>query len=62
MVQALDEDLAYLRELDLINFISELDEGEYRLTIPIMADWIEQQQDAAVVSSRAQNEAEEENA
>ena len=59
---ALDIDLAYLRELDLIDFIGESGEGEYRLAIPLMADWIEQQQDSAVVFSRAGNEAEDENA
>ena len=60
--QALDADLAYLRELELIEFSGELGDGEYRLAIPLMADWIEQQQDADVVASRARAEAEEENA
>jgi len=32
------------------------------LVIPLMADWIEQQQDADVVTSRARAEVEEENA
>lgn len=57
----LDVDLSYLRELELIEFSGEIGDGEYRLAIPLMADWIEQQQDADVVSSRARTEAEEEN-
>jgi type I restriction enzyme M protein len=60
--EALDADLAYLRELELIEFTGELGDGQYRLAIPLMADWIEQQQDADVVASRARAEAEEENA
>jgi type I restriction enzyme M protein len=32
------------------------------MTIPLMADWVEQQQDANVIASRARAEAEEENA
>lgn len=58
---ALDVDLSYLRELELIEFSGEIGDGEYRLAIPLMADWIEQQQDADVVASRARTEAEEEN-
>ncbi|WFC14691.1 N-6 DNA methylase [Aeromonas salmonicida] len=58
----LDADLTYLRELELVEFSGEIGDGEYRLTIPLMADWIEQQQDAVVVASRARTEAEEENA
>ncbi|MES1976824.1 MAG: hypothetical protein V4451_02225 [Pseudomonadota bacterium] len=60
--EPLDADLSYLRELELIEFSGEIGDGEYRLAIPLMADWIEQQQDADVVSSRARTEAEEENA
>lgn len=60
--EALDADLSYLRELELVEFSGEIGDGEYRLAIPLMADWIEQQQDADVVSSRARTEAEEENA
>tara|TARA_R110001599_G_scaffold127379_8_gene300763 strand:- start:31562 stop:35533 length:3972 start_codon:yes stop_codon:yes gene_type:complete len=60
--EALDADLSYLRELELIEFSGEIGDGEYRLAIPLMADWIEQQQDADVVASRARTEAEEENA
>lgn len=60
--EALDVDLSYLRELELIVFSGEIGDGEYRLAIPLMADWIEQQQDVDVVASRARTEAEEENA
>lgn len=60
--EALDVDLSYLRELELIELSGEIGDGEYRLAIPLMADWIEQQQDADVVASRARTEAEEENA
>jgi len=59
--EALDADLTYLRELELIDLSGEIGDGEYRLTIPLMADWIEQQQDADVVASRVRTEAEEEN-
>lgn len=60
--EPLDADLSYLRELELIEFSGEIGDGEYRLAIPLMADWIEQQQDADVVASRARTEAEEESA
>lgn len=54
-------DLDYLRELELVEFFGAIGNGQYRLAIPLMADWIEQQQDADVVASRARTEAEEEN-
>lgn len=60
--EALDADLTYLRELELVEFLGEIGAGEYRLAIPLMADWITQQQDFTVVASRARTEAEEENA
>lgn len=60
--EPLDADLSYLRELELIELSGEIGDGEYRLTIPLMADWIEQQHDADVVASSARTEAEEENA
>lgn len=61
--EALDTDLAYLRELELIDLSGEIGDGHhYGLSIPLMADWIEQQQDADVVVSRARTESEEENA
>ena len=58
----LDADLAYLRELDLVELSGEIGDGQYGLAIPLMAQWIEQQQDADVVTSRARAEAEEEHA
>lgn len=60
--EALDADLAYLRELELIEFSGEIGDGQYHLAIPLMADWIEHQQDSDVVASRARTEAEEDNA
>ncbi|MCE9923906.1 N-6 DNA methylase [Aeromonas media] len=60
--EALDVDLTYLRELELVEFFGETGDGVYQLAIPLMADWIEQQQDGDVVASRARAEAEEENA
>lgn len=60
-VESLDADLAYLRELELVEFSGDIGDGQYRLAIPLMADWIKQQQDADVVVSRARTEAEEEN-
>ncbi len=59
--EALDADLVYLRELELIEFSGEIGDGQYHLAIPLMADWIEQQQDSDVVTSHARTEAEEEN-
>lgn len=58
---ALDDDLAHLRELELIDVRGPIGDTEYRLTVPLMADWIEQQQDRDVVASRARIEAEQEN-
>lgn len=58
----LDTDLAFLRELDLIDLVGKIGDGHYQLAIPLMAAWIEQQQDYEVILSRAQNESEEENA
>jgi type I restriction enzyme M protein len=58
----LDVDLVYLRELDLIEFIGQMGDSQYKLAIPLMAQWIEEQQDTEVVTSRARAEADEENA
>jgi type I restriction enzyme M protein len=58
--EALAADLAYLRELELIQLSGEIGDGQYSLTVPLMAEWIEQQHDADVVISRARTEAEEE--
>lgn len=59
---ALDADLAYLRELELVSFTGEIGGGEYRLAVPLMADWISQHEDADVVAGLARTEAEEEDA
>lgn len=58
--EALAADLEYLRELDLVSLTTDHGAGRYRLAIPLMADWIEQQQDVEVVRRRAMAEAEEE--
>lgn len=55
----LDVDLAYLRELDLVELSGDIGDGQYGLAIPLMAQWIAQQQDADVVTSRARAEAED---
>ena len=59
--EVLATDLVYLRELELIDLTGKIGDGHYRLAIPLMADWVEQQQDADVLSSRARIEAEEDN-
>jgi type I restriction enzyme M protein len=58
----LDADLAYLRELDLVELTGEMGDGHYGLAIPLMAPWIAHQHDADVVASRARAESEEEHA
>jgi type I restriction enzyme M protein len=58
--EPLAADLEYLRELDLITLATDLGSGRYQLAIPLMADWIEQQQDEEVVRRRTIAEAEEE--
>jgi len=59
--EALEIDLDYLRELELIEYSGQIDGGEYKLAIPLMAVWIAQQKDMNVVLSHARTEAEEEN-
>lgn len=58
--EPLAADLEYLRELDLITLATDLGSVRYQLAIPLMADWIEQQQDEEVVRRRTIAEAEEE--
>lgn len=58
--EALAADLIYLRELELVDLVGDIAGSHYRLAIPLMADWIEQQQDSVVLISRARTEAEEE--
>ena len=52
----LDTDLAYLRELELIDLVGQIGDGQYKLSVPLMGDWIEQHQDAELVKSRAHAE------
>ena len=58
--EPLAADLEYLRELDLVSLTTDRGSARYRLAIPLMADWIDQQQDEEVVRRRAIAEAEEE--
>jgi type I restriction enzyme M protein len=58
--ESLAADLEYLRELDLISLTTDRGSARYCLAIPLMADWIDQQQDVEVVRRRAIAEAEEE--
>lgn len=54
----LETHLAGLRELEIVAFTGDLAAGRYRLEIPLMADWIRQQQDSDVVLRRARREME----
>ena len=40
--EELDTDLAYLRELELIDLVGQIGDGHYKLSVPLMGDWIEQ--------------------
>jgi type I restriction enzyme M protein len=52
-------DLEYLRELELIDLHGEIRGAHYSLTIPMMGDWIERQQDFEALRSRARTESED---
>lgn len=54
-------DLDYLRELELVDLVGEIGGSHYRLSVPLMGDWIEQHQDSAAIIAQARAEAEEEN-
>jgi type I restriction enzyme M protein len=58
--EAIAADLEYLRELELVSLVAVTGPGRYQLAIPLMADWIDQEQDSEVVRRRAIAEAEEE--
>lgn len=58
---ALAADLASLRELELIDFVGDHGAGTYRLTVPLMADWIARQRDFHVVLRAARTQTEDEN-
>lgn len=60
--EALILDLDRLRELELLELGKESGERQYRLAIPMMGDWINDQHDPAVLRTRARVEAEEEHA
>jgi type I restriction enzyme M protein len=57
--EELEEDLAFLRELELIDLVGKIGDGHYKLSIPLMGRWIEQQQDFDIVMRKAQAESEE---
>ena len=57
--EELEEDLAFLRELELIDLVGKIGDGHYKLSIPLMGRWIEQQQDFDIVLRKAQAESEE---
>ena len=49
----LDEDLKFLRELELLDFSGAGGGGIYRLTVPLMGQWLDQQQEYAALLSKA---------
>ena len=53
----LADDVAELRELELIDFVESPRGGDYRLTLPLMAQWLQQNIDFKDVVVRAQQEA-----
>ena len=60
--ETLIADLEFLRELELIDFVSQGGEGRYRLSIPLMGQWIEVQQDFDALQTQARYETEDEHA
>lgn len=52
-------DLEYLRELELVDLHNESSGAYYTLTIPMMGQWLDSQQDFEVLRSRARAEAED---
>jgi type I restriction enzyme M protein len=52
-------DLEYLRELELVDLHGESTGAWYSLTIPMMGQWLDSQQDYEVLRSRARAEAED---
>lgn len=59
---ALIADLEFLRELELVDLVTQGGEGRYRLTIPLMGQWIKAQQDLDALRTQAQYETEDEHA
>jgi type I restriction enzyme M protein len=54
----LDNDLKFLQELEIIDFTGADDGGIYRLTVPLMGQWIDQQQEYAALRDKARKEQE----
>lgn len=54
--EELEVDIAYLRELELVNFFGEDGTGYYAIEVPLMAKWIIYHQDSEVVLKNAVNE------
>lgn len=52
----LEADIAYLRELELVNFFGEDGSGYYAIEVPLMAKWISYHQDSQVVLNNALSE------
>ena len=52
-------DLEYLRELELVDLHGESTGAYYTLTIPMMGQWLDSQQDFEILRSRARAEAED---
>jgi len=54
----LDEDLKFLQELELIDYLGAESGGRYALTIPLMGRWLDSQQDynALLAKARAEQE------
>jgi type I restriction enzyme M protein len=57
--EALIEDIEFLKELELLDYIDQKGAGIYVLTIPLMGDWITAQQDFEVLRSKARSENED---
>jgi type I restriction enzyme M protein len=54
----LDDDLKFLQELEIIDFSGVDGGGVYRLTVPLMGQWIDQQQEYAALRDKARKEQE----
>jgi type I restriction enzyme M protein len=55
-------DLEYLRELEVIDIGNEASGRAYTLTLPLMGQWIDRQQDFDILVSRARAQSEDEHA
>ncbi len=54
----LDDDVAELRELELLDFDDSYRGGTYRLSVPLMARWLRMNEDFKALVARARQEAE----